>query len=87
MGTIRLRIVPNAKRNQVAGEHGGAVRIKIAAPAVEGKANAALIGFLAEKLGLHTRAISLISGEKSRDKVVEIDGLDGLEARRRLLET
>jgi hypothetical protein len=87
MGTCRLRIVPNAKRSQVAGEHGGAIRIKIAAPAVEGKANAALIGFLAGKLGIHTRAISLVSGEKSRDKVVELAGLDGTEARRRLLET
>lgn len=87
MGTCRLRIVPNAKRNQAAGEHGGAIRIKIAAPAVEGKANAALIEFLAVKLGIHTRAISLVSGEKSRDKVVELGGLDATEARRRLLET
>ena len=85
MGTIQLRIVPNAKRNHVAGEHGGAIRLKIAAPAVDGKANAALIEFLAEKLAVHTRAISLVSGEKSRDKVVELAGLDGTEARRRLL--
>ena len=85
MGTIPLRIVPNARRNQVAGEHGGAIKLKVAAPAVEGKANAALVEFLAEKLGVHTRAVSLVSGEKSRDKVAEIAGLDAAEARRRLL--
>ncbi len=47
MATLRIHVVPNAKINKVVGEHGGAIKIKLRAPAVEGKANAALISFLA----------------------------------------
>lgn len=85
MGRLKLRIVPNAKRNEVTGVHGDALKIKIAAPALEGKANEALIEFVAEKLALHRRDITLISGDKSRDKLIEIAGLDATEARERLI--
>jgi uncharacterized protein (TIGR00251 family) len=85
VGRLKLRIVPNAKRNEVTGEHGDAVKIKVAAPALEGKANEALLEFIAEKLGLHRRNFTLIAGEKSRDKLIEIAGLDATEARGRLL--
>jgi len=85
VGRLKLRIVPNAKRNEVTGEHGDAVKIKVAAPALEGKANEALLEFMAEKLGLHRRNLTLIAGEKSRDKLIEIAGLDATEARGRLL--
>ncbi|MCX6981896.1 MAG: DUF167 domain-containing protein [Verrucomicrobia bacterium] len=84
MGRLKLRIVPNAKRNEVTGEHGDAVKIKVAAPAIEGKANEALLEFIAEKLGIHRRNLTLIAGEKSRDKLIEIAGLDATEARGRL---
>lgn len=85
MGTLKLRIVPNAKRNEVVGEYGEAVKLKVAAPAVEGKANEALLEFVAGKLGLHPRSVSLVGGAKSRDKVVAIEGIEAAEARRRLL--
>jgi uncharacterized protein (TIGR00251 family) len=85
VGRLKLRIVPNAKRNEVTGEHGDAVKIKVAAPALEGKANEALLEFIAEKLGLHRRNLTLVGGEKSRDKLIEIAGLDATEARGRLL--
>ena len=85
MSRLKLRIVPNAKRDEVTGEHGDAVKIKIAAPALDGKANEAVLELLAEKLGIHRRDITLIAGEKSRDKLVEIAGLDATEARGRLL--
>ena len=85
MGTLKLRIIPNAKRDEVVGEYGDAVKVKVAAPALEGKANAALLEFIAGKLGVHTRTVSLVSGEKSRDKVIEITGLDPAEVRSRLL--
>jgi uncharacterized protein (TIGR00251 family) len=84
--TLKLRVVPNAKRDEVAGEFGDAVRLKVAAPAVEGKANAALLDFIAEKLGVHPRAVSLVGGVKSRDKVIAIEGIEAGEARRRLLK-
>ena len=52
MATLRIHVVPNAKINKVVGEHGGAIKIKLRAPAVEGKANAALISFLAGRLNV-----------------------------------
>ena len=85
MGKLTLRIVPNAKRDEIVGEYGEAVKIKVAAPAMEGKANEALLEFVARKLGLHRRDVTLIAGEKSRDKVVEVVNLDSAEARSRLL--
>lgn len=87
MGRIALRIVPNAKRDEVVGEYGEAAKIKVAAPAVEGKANEALLDFVAKKLGVHRREVVLIAGEKSRDKVVEVVELDSAQARSRLLHS
>ena len=85
MGRLKLRIVPNTKRDEVVGECGDAVKIKVAAPAVEGKANEALRDFVAKKTGIHHRDVTLIAGEKSRDKLVELANLDATEARARLL--
>ncbi len=85
MGRLQLRIVPNAKRDEVVGERGDAVKIKVAASALEGKANEALLGFLAEILRLHRRDLSLVAGEKSRDKLIEIAKLDAAQAKARLL--
>ena len=83
--TLRLRVVPNAKRSEVVGKHGDAIKVKIQAPATDGKANDALLAFLAEKLGVPRRDVVLVTGEKSRDKTVEISGLTADEARARLL--
>ena len=87
MATLRLHIVPNAKVNQVTGAHGAAIKIKLRAPAVEGKANAALVHFLAEQLEISKHAIVLKRGQKSREKVVRIEGLGEEEIRRRLMQT
>ena len=92
---IRVHVVPNAKIDKVVGElataspsrggHGGAIKIKLCAPAVEGKANAALINFLAGRLKVPARTIVLVRGQKSRDKIVRIDGLNEEDIRHRLL--
>jgi uncharacterized protein len=82
---LRLRVVPNAKRSEVVGEHGEAIKVKIQAPAMDGKANDAVLAFLAKKVGIPRRDVALVAGEKSRDKTVTIEGLDPVEARRRLL--
>ncbi len=66
------------------GEHGDAIKIKLRAPAVEGKANAALRRFLAEKLNIPQRAVVLDHGEKSRDKLIRINDLSEQEIRQRL---
>ena len=75
MAIIRVYIIPNAKIDKVVGERGDAIKIKLRAPALEGKGNAALRSFLAEELNISQRAIVLEHGQRSRDKVVRIDGL------------
>ena len=67
------------------GTRAGAILIRLAAPPVEGAANDALIAFLADRLDLPRRNIALVSGEKSRDKRVRIEGVDEATARARLL--
>jgi len=86
MAILRVHVVPNAKSDSVVGEHGGAVKIKLRAPAVEGKANAALVRFLAERMKLPRQAIVLQRGHNSRDKLIRADGLSQEDMRRRLLE-
>ena len=87
MATLRVHIVPNAKIDNVVGEHGSAIKIKLRAPAVEGKANAALRCFLADQLNISQRAIILEHGQRSRDKVIRIDGMSEKDVRCRLLGT
>lgn len=70
--TLTLHIQPGAKKTEVSGLYGDALKIRLAAPPVDGKANAALIGFVAERLGLAKALIRLKSGQTSRRKVLEI---------------
>lgn len=69
--TLTLHIQPGAKKTEVVGLHGDALKIRLAAPPVDGKANAALIEFLAARLGVARSALCLKSGLTSRRKVVE----------------
>ena len=85
MATLRFHIVPNAKIDKVTGEHGGAIKIKLRAQAVEGKANAALRRLLADQLNISQSAIILEHGQRSRDKVIRIDGMTEEDVRSRLL--
>jgi uncharacterized protein len=86
MAILRVHVVPNARIDSVVGVHGGAIKIKPRAPPVEGKANAALIRFLAEQLKLPRQALVLQRGKKSRDKLIRVDGLSQQDVRRRLLQ-
>lgn len=70
--TLTLHIQPGAKKTEIAGEHGDALKIRLAAPPVDGKANAALIAFVADRLGVAKSAVSVKSGHSSRRKVVEV---------------
>lgn len=72
--TLTLHVQPGAKRTGAAGLHGNALRIRLAAPPVEGKANRALIAWLAQAFEVPERRVRLLRGEKSREKVVEISG-------------
>jgi hypothetical protein len=87
MAILRFHVVPNAKGDKVVGVHGDAIKIKLRAPAVEGKANTALRYFLAEELNIPKSAIILEHGQRSRHKVIRIEGLSEHDARRRLLAT
>jgi uncharacterized protein (TIGR00251 family) len=82
--TLTLKIIPNAPRDEIAGWLGDALKVRVHAPALEGRANDALLGFLATRLGVPRRAITLVRGDKSRHKVVRIDDLTLPEARTRL---
>ncbi len=86
MATIQVHIIPNAKIDTVVGDYGDAIKIKLQAPAIEGKANTALRSFLAEKLSIPQRAIVLERGERSRHKVIRVDDLSEQDIRRGLLE-
>ena len=72
--TLTLHIQPGAKKTEFAGLHGDALKIRLAAPPVDGKANEALLRFLADALSLPKTAVTLKSGQASRRKVLEIHG-------------
>ncbi len=72
--TLTLHIQPGAKKTEIAGLHGDALKIRLAAPPVEGQANSRLIAYLAEKFGVPQRNVILKHGETSRRKVVSITG-------------
>jgi len=82
--TLELKIIPNAPRDEIAGWLGAALKVKIHAPALEGRANDALLDFLAAQLGVHRRDVTLLRGDKSRRKVVQIASLTAPEVRQRL---
>ncbi len=72
--TLSLHAQPGAKRTEVAGVHGGALKIRLAAPPVDGQANEALIAFLALAFGVPKRQVELLSGHASRSKRVRVHG-------------
>jgi uncharacterized protein (TIGR00251 family) len=81
--TLTLHIQPDAKKTEVAGIHGDALKIRLAAPPIDGKANAALIAFVADRLGIAKTSVSLKSGQTSRRKVLEVTGAP-IDAKQRL---
>jgi hypothetical protein len=72
---LSLHIQPGAKKTEVAGLHGEALKIRLHAPPVDGKANDALIAFLAERLGVPKARVVLESGQTSRSKRVRVVGV------------
>jgi len=82
--TLAIKAVPNAPRSEVVGWLGDALKIKIHAPALDGRANDALCEFLAGELGLPRRAVTLAQGDKSRQKLLRIAGLTLAEVKSKL---
>ena len=81
---LEVKVIPGASRDEVTGTLGAAVKIKLRAPPVEGRANEALVEFLAARLALPRRAVTLERGDTSRHKVLLIAGLDQPTVRTRL---
>lgn len=74
--TLAIKAIPNAPRSEIVGWLGDALKVKVHAPPVEGRANEVLCEFLADTLALPRRAVSIRRGDTSRQKLVQIDGLD-----------
>ena len=74
--TFAVRIVPRASRSEIAGEYNGALRIRIAAPPVEGAANRELVRLLAKLFKLPQNSVAILSGAGSKNKTVHITGAD-----------
>lgn len=80
--SVSVYVQPRASKSEIAGMHGDALKIRLAAPPVDGAANEALIAFIAKRVGVSKSAVRIAAGDKSRRKTVEIitDDPDGARA-------
>ena len=85
--TIECRVTPRASRNAIKGVREGVLEVSLGSPPVEGRANKALVEFLSKRLGVRKSAVSIIGGERSRNKVVLIEGLTEGEVEKMLSDT
>ena len=81
---IDVRVVPRARRSGVAGQRGDALLVRLQAPPVDGAANEELVEVLCAALGVTRRDVSIVSGERSRQKRVKVSGVDAVTAAARL---
>jgi uncharacterized protein (TIGR00251 family) len=81
---VRLHVSPGSRRTELAGRHDDGWKVRVAAPPEGGRANDAVLELLAERLELPRRAISIVSGHRARDKVVEMTGVDPDSIERKL---
>jgi uncharacterized protein (TIGR00251 family) len=70
---LQLSVMPNARRTEVDGLHDGALRVRLAAPPIDGRANEALVAWLAKSLGVPKRDVEVLRGESSRRKQVAVN--------------
>lgn len=82
---LAIKVIPGASRDAIEGWAGEELKVKVRAPALDGRANEAVCEFLVASLKIPRRSLSLIRGDKSRHKVIQIDGLTLEEVRRQLL--
>lgn len=80
-----VRVIPRSSRSEIAGEHDGAIKVKLTSPPVDGAANAELIKLFAKKLGVSRSAVLIVSGETAKTKRLKITGAT-VEQLRRVLE-
>ena len=81
---LRLHVTPRGSRSEITGWREDTLCVKITAPPVEGAANAAIVKFIADSLGVRKSQVELVSGERSREKTVRISGLSDADIRERV---
>ena len=81
---LQVRLQPRAVRDRIMGWQGDALKVQVHAPPVDGAANASLVELLAATLAVPRRAVRIVHGSTSRDKIVQVDGLEAATCRRRL---
>ncbi len=72
---LSVRLQPRARANEIVGERGGALLVRVTAPPLDGRANDALCALIAKRVGVGKRSVSVIRGAAARDKVVRVEGL------------
>jgi uncharacterized protein len=82
--TFAVRVHPRAKKNAITGEVGGALKVSLTAPPIDGKANTACVEFFAKLLKVPRSSVTIASGQTSRQKVIRISGLSAEEVRKRI---
>lgn len=82
---VAIRVQPRGSRNEVVGERGGAIAVRVTAPPAEGRANAAVIELVARAAGVPRRKVELVRGERSREKLVRVAGMSAPQLRAALL--
>lgn len=85
--TIECRVTPRASRNAIKGVREGVLEVSLGSPPVEGRANKALVEFLAKLLGVRKSAVAIVGGERSRKKVIFIEGISEEELKRTLSDS
>jgi uncharacterized protein len=81
---LRVRVTARANRNELAGLRDGVLQVRVTAPPVDGRANQAVCRLIARAVGVGRTSVSVVRGERSRDKIVRVDGVDEETARRAL---
>lgn len=81
---IALKVVPGAKRDEIAGPLGDRLKVRVAAPPEDGKANRAVCAVIAAALGIKPKSVSVVVGLASAEKIVRVEGVQESEVRRRL---
>jgi uncharacterized protein (TIGR00251 family) len=83
--TFAVRVSPRASKDEIVGIHGDALKVRVTAPPVEGRANEALVAFLADQLGVRKGQVEIVAGATSRRKTIRVVGLWPQEVGERLL--
>ena len=84
--TFSIRVQPRAARTAITGTMGEALKVTLSAPPLDGRANAAVVDFFSEILSVPRASVQVVSGERSRNKIVRIAGCSGAEVQRKLRE-